>query len=440
MTQAVILAGGKGTRLASVLGGIPKCLVDVDGKPLLRHQIELLKRYGINEIVILVNHASEYIAEYLRGNSFFGIQIRLLDDGSPRGTAGAILSALDHLKDRFLVLYGDTLLNVDLRRMLDIHESSHADATLFLHPNDHPSDSDLVEIDEEDWITAFHPYPREMTGYYPNLVNAALYIMEKRMLERWRAFRSPSDFGKDLFPAMISAGARLKGYHTFEYIKDVGTPGRLARAVTQLRDGTMTRASISYKQKAVFLDRDGTLNEHRGFVRSLDDFTLLPSVAEAIKSLNLAEYRVVVVTNQPVIARGEATFREVKQMHNKLETELGEAGAFIDRIYFCPHHPDTGFEGEVAELKMRCDCRKPNIEMINRAARELNIDLGHSWMVGDSTVDIETARRAGLRSVLVRTGEAGRDMRYAISADAAVDTLSEAVNLILAQQEVADDY
>ncbi len=433
MTQAVILAGGKGTRLAAQLRGLPKCLVDVDGVPLLQRQILLLKEHGVDDVVILVNHAADQVERFLAQNSGFGIRTRLMDDGDPRGTSGAVLACLDALDDRFLVLYDDTLLNVDLGRLVAAHAQSGADATLFLHPNDHPADSDLVEIDDENWVRAFHPYPHDPARCYANLVNAALYVVEKRALAKWRESKSPSDFGKDLYPAMLAAGARLKGYVSFEYIKDVGTPARLARAVDQLRRGVVARASLAQRQRAVFVELYGTLNVHSGFLRNADMLELLPGVAEAVKRLNESEYRVVVVTNQPVIARGETTFDEMRDIHAKLETRLGEGGAFVDSILLCPHHPDRGYAGEVAALKIDCDCRKPNTGLIERAARELNLDLSQSWLVGDTTSDMETARRAGLRAILVRTGEAGMDGKYPAAPDHTVQDLREAVTLITAK-------
>jgi D,D-heptose 1,7-bisphosphate phosphatase len=360
-----------------------------------------------------------------------------VDDGKPRGTCGAVLASFDKLDERFVVLYGDTLLNVDLRTFLAQHKEAGADATLFLHPNDHPADSDLVEIDADGWIQAFHPYPHNPARYYPNLVNAALYAVEKRALAPWRDFKVPSDFGKDLFPAMLQAGARLKGYKSFEYIKDVGTPARLSKASEQLRKGLVGRASLARKQKAVFLDRDGTMNFHRDFIRSAEAFELMPGVAEAVKRLNEAEYRVVLVTNQPVIARGETSFAEVSNIHAKLESELGQAGAFLDAIYMCPHHPDGGFAGEVAELKIPCDCRKPNTGMIARAVRELNIDLAQSWLIGDTTLDLETARRAEVKSILVRTGMEGKDGKYEAKPDYTADTLGDAADLIISRSEIA---
>ncbi|MEH3148689.1 MAG: HAD-IIIA family hydrolase [Methylobacterium frigidaeris] len=430
--QAVILAGGKGTRLAARLKGRPKALVDVDGVPLLERQILSLAAQGVDEAIILVNHAADQIAAYCAARNAFGLaRLRLVNDGEPRGTAGATLACLPELRDRFLVVYGDTLFNIDLARFLAAHERSGADATLFLHPNDHPHDSDLVEIDGAGRITAFHPKPHPEGVHRANLVNAAFYVVERSALDAWRGAQTPCDFGQDLFPAMRAAGRRLFGYTSFEYIKDLGTPARLDKVTDHLRRGVVARANLAVPQACVFLDRDGTLNALRDYVRGPDDLVMLPGAAGAVRRLNDAEHRVAVVTNQPVLARGECTPEGMRAIHARLDAELAEAGAFADRLYLCPHHPDAGFPGEIPSLKIVCECRKPKPGMLLAAARDLNADLARSWMIGDSTGDIAAAKAAGVRAILLRTGEGGRDGRCEATPDATVDDLPAAVDLIL---------
>jgi NDP-sugar pyrophosphorylase family protein len=214
MKQAVLLAGGAGTRLKDRLGGRPKPLVDIDGQPLLGRQLSLLRQFGVRQAVLLVNYAADQIQAYCNTNQDFGLKIDFIDDGEPRGTAGAILAALDALADNFFVIYGDTLLNVHLGHMWQFHQESRADASLFLHPNNHPHDSDLVEIDQDEWITAFHPYPHPRNSLFPNLVNAGLYVVSRAALEPWREFHAPSDLAKHLFPAMIAKSRRLKASNT----------------------------------------------------------------------------------------------------------------------------------------------------------------------------------------------------------------------------------
>ena len=431
MKQAVILAGGKGTRLASVLNGLPKPLVDVCGKPLLLHQLELLCAHGFTDAVVMVNHRAEAIREWLNGVDL-PISVRLIDDGEPRGTAGAVLAALRDLEPEFLVMYGDTMLCVDLTRFWAWHRAvPGADVSLFLHPNDHPHDSDLVETDEAGRIIAFHAYPHPPDAWLPNLVNAALYVVRRESLRAWVDSAGPLDFGKDLFPRMLAAGATLRGYASPEYIKDAGTPDRLERVRNALTSGAIRRASLNETQRAVFLDRDGTLNVEHGLIRRAEDLEVFPFAGSAIRRLNEAEWRTVLVSNQPVIARGEVTEAELRHIHARLETEIGRDHAYFDRIYICPHHPDRGFPGERIELKIRCDCRKPEPGLIFNAQKDLNIDLARSWYIGDSTADLGAAEKAGVSSILVETGHGGLDRRYPHEARFTVANVSEAAAFIL---------
>ena len=436
MKQAIILAGGAGTRLKDRLGDLPKPMIPIAGKPLLEHQLELAKAHGFTDLIFFVHYRADLIEKHFGDGSKWGVRIRYVTEREPLGTAGAVLAGSELLAERFVVLYGDTMVNVDLGRIWKAHEEARADATLLLHPNDHPLDSDLVEVDEAARVLAFHNRPHPPGRWFQNLVNAGLYVLEKEALLAQRealASGGPCiiDFGKDIFPAMVRGGATLLGYNSPEFIKDIGTPARYDRVCAQFANGTIARSSLATPQRAVFLDRDGTLVPDKDCLRSADGLELLPGVAEAVHDLNHHAWRTVVVTNQPVIAKGWCDEAELQRMHNKLETLLGLEHAFLDRIYYCPHHPEAGFEGERPELKIRCDCRKPGIGMIQKAAAELNIDLAQSWMIGDTTTDMQTAKNAGLRSILVRTGAGGKDGKQAATPNFVCDDLQAAVKLIL---------
>jgi histidinol-phosphate phosphatase family protein len=430
--QAVILAGGKGTRLKDRLDGRPKPLVDLGGRPLLERQMMLLKRYGFDQVLVLVNHRADQIIDFCESRGGWSMDVRCIDDGEPLGTAGAILAILDQLADESLIVYGDTMLEVDIDRFHAFHRRDPASAaTLFLHPNDHPYDSDLVELADDNRVLAFHPYPHPAGHDLPNLVNAALYWVRRDSMQAWRGNPGQLDFGKDLFPSMLSSGSILRGYVSPEYIKDCGTPERLDRVAADFASGKIARASLANPQRVVFLDRDGTLNQEVDHLNNPDQLSLLRGVPEAVRALNQSEFRSCVITNQPVVARGECTMEGLRAIHNRLETLLGGHGAYLDRIYVCPHHPHRGFAGERPELKIECSCRKPATGMIDQAEKDFNIDLCGSWVVGDTTADIETARRAGLASVLVETGYAGLDGRYDVRPDFIAADLPGAVELIL---------
>jgi D,D-heptose 1,7-bisphosphate phosphatase len=244
------------------------------------------------------------------------------------------------------------------------------------------------------------------------------------------------DFGKDLFPAMLGRGTRVLAHNSPEYIKDIGTPERYDRICAEFDSGVVQRSALDTPQPAVFLDRDGTIVKEVGGLVSPDQLELLPGAAGAIRELNHRGLRAVVVTNQPVVAKGFCTEADVASAHRKLETLLGREHAFLDRIYYCPHHPEKGFAGERPELKIQCECRKPRPGMLLQAASELNLDLAASWMVGDSTTDLETARNAGVKSVLLRTGHAGGDGKFPGLPDLTAENMLDAVNQILAKTQV----
>jgi D-glycero-D-manno-heptose 1,7-bisphosphate phosphatase len=181
----------------------------------------------------------------------------------------------------------------------------------------------------------------------------------------------------------------------------MGTPDRYAQVSADIENGMVRRRNLSVKQKAVFLDRDGTINKLNGFITKPEKFELIDGAAEAIRKINSAGYLAIVITNQPVIARGEASLEDLEHIHHKMEAELGRAGAYVDDIFFCPHHPDKGFPGERPEYKIDCECRKPKPGMIVAAAKKYNIDLAQSYMVGDDARDAGTGLAAGCTPALV---------------------------------------
>jgi histidinol-phosphate phosphatase family protein len=429
--EVAILAGGMGTRLAERSGDLPKPMVPVIGKPVLHHQIELCRKHGFTNIALLVQHRHEKISEYFGDGSALGVKLCYVIEAVPRGTAGALRDALPMLAERFLLLYGDTFMDVDLRKLWRAHEASGAVGTLFLHPNDHPHDSDLVDINENGAVRTILPYPHPNDREVRNLVNAALYVLDRAGLEDVTPLEGKADIAKHMFPRMLDLGRTLYGYVSPEYIKDMGTPERLEKVERDLIAGLPERLSGRQLRSAVFLDRDGTINLEVSHLKSPDQLELLPGAAAAIRRLNRSGILAVVITNQPVVARGDVSLGELDRIHARLERKLGIGGAFLDGLYFCPHHPDKGFPGEMAELKGPCNCRKPEPGLIDQACRDLGIGRQNSWMIGDTTSDVEAGRRAGLRTVMLRSGHAGSDTKYTVRPDYTAPDLADAVDWIL---------
>jgi histidinol-phosphate phosphatase family protein len=431
--SAVILAGGQGSRLAAQLNGLPKPLAMINGELLLHRQLRLLAHHGFSRVVMLVCHGAAKIKSACRDGRRWNLSIEYVEEARPRGTAGAVLDALEHLPERFLVMYGDTLLNVDLARFWQRRLDENCSVSLLVHPNDHPQDSDLVEVDEANRVIAFHLYPHPPKAAFGNLVNGALYVIERDVLRPYRVPVSTGicDFAKHLFPAMLADGIHLHAYRSREYIKDAGTPERLVQVSNDLQSGRLARGTFTCAAPAVFLDRDGTINEDVPYINAPHQFKLIPAVGGAVARINKSGYLTVVVTNQPVIARGEADEQTLRAIHNRMDTLLGAEGAYLDALYYCPHHPDRGYAGERAQLKIACACRKPATGLVSRACEDLNIALNDSWLVGDTTVDLETARCAGLKPVLLRGRRACLDVKFPQRPDFECLDLSEAVRLIL---------
>ena len=423
------MAGGVGSRMGDLVRDVPKPMVLLAGKPIMEHQIDLAGRYGLTEIHVLTGHKAEVLESYFGDGSQWGVQIVYHREKEPLGTAGAVKQLEGTLDQAFVVFYGDVLMDVDLPMLMDFHRAKAATATIAVHPNDHPFDSDLVEVDGNDRVLAVHNKPHDPKGPRRNLVSAALYVLSPSVfpfIERGRS----SDFGRDVFPRLLASGGTISAYNTRDYIKDVGTVQRLREVEADLIAGRPRRFNRGSAIGAVFLDRDGVLNQPVEPLHSAGQVRLLPGVASAVRRLNRSSRLSVVVTNQPLVAKGFASEDDLEAIHGKLEGLLSEGGAYLDRIYYCPHHPERGHQGERAELKIECDCRKPATGMIDRAVSELNIDLLDSFMVGDRTVDIQAGINAGIGTILVRTGVAGRDGISTCESDFIFDDLSAAVDFL----------
>jgi D-glycero-D-manno-heptose 1,7-bisphosphate phosphatase len=428
--QAVILCGGLGTRLGGLVAEVPKPMIEIAGKPLLVHSIQRLRAAGVTDILMAAGYKADVIRSYFEAHPQ-GVGIRVFDETRPLGTAGCVRALMPHLADRFLVLYGDVFIDFDLREIIDADRGRDAAATLLVRPSDHPWDSDLVVVEGERRVTGFIR-AGEAREFPRNTANAAMYVVGRDVIGLMAA-DTKIDWVKDVFPAAIAAGMTLEA-HVFSgqgFLKDMGTPRRLELVERYLAEKRLVEEARAHPKPitTVFLDRDGVINEEVDLLRDPADFRLLPGAAAAIARLNDAGMRVVVVTNQPVIARGLCSLETLAAIHARMHELLAAEGARVDAVYFCPHHPETHHRdpGSVAELRVACECRKPAPGMLLRAARELDCDLGAAVLVGDRSVDVQAATRAGVRSILLGA-EPARPPRPTLVAT----SLAEAASAILA--------
>ena len=395
------MAGGKGTRVAAIAGDVPKPMIPILDKPILEYQIEVLKDNNLTDIIIVTGHLARRIEEYFGDGGRFGCKISYFTEAEPLGTAGALYKMKD-LSPNFILLNGDIIFDIDFSRLTAFHAEKKAGATIVVHPNNHPYDSALVVTNDENQVTDWLN-KEDARGFHKNQVNAGIHVLSVDFIKKRVQSNAKVDLDRDILKPMIKSGD-VFAYSTPEYIRDMGAPDRFALVAGDIARGIVKNKNLKRKQKAVFLDRDGTINTFNDFITKPETLSLIDGAAEAVKTINSLGYLAIVITNQPVVARGEVDFRTLELIHMKMEMELGKLGAFIDDLFFCPHHPDRGFAGERLEYKIDCDCRKPKPGMISRAAEKYNIDLSVSYMVGDDARDVQAGINAGCVPVFLTNG------------------------------------
>ncbi|HAB88033.1 MAG TPA: D,D-heptose 1,7-bisphosphate phosphatase [Coprococcus sp.] len=435
--KVILMAGGRGSRISDMFPDIPKPLIPIDNIPVLEREIVSLENQGFKEIIITVSYMGDKIIDYFGDGSQFGVSIQYYKEQRPLGNAGALFKLKGQLLEDFLLLNADAVFDVDFNRMINFHKAHGGLVTLFTHPNNHPYDSGLLIANEnnvvEQWIAKEDVRPH----YYKNRVNAGLHVISPQIfdivdidpdkvgnIDEVTGNIVKVDLDRQLLKPLAGSG-KMFCYDSPEYVKDMGTPERYHQVVADFIAGRVYAKNLTNKQKAIFLDRDGVINNYVGFLRNIDEFELLSGVTDAIRKINESGYLCIVITNQPVIARGEVTVAELNEIHNKMETLLGLEGCYVDAIYYCPHHPHKGYKGEIPDLKIECNCRKPKPGMLLKASRDFNIDLQSSWMVGDGVNDIKAGKNAGCRTVYIKREN------IETGADVVVDSLQEFVDKIL---------
>ncbi|MBE6555601.1 MAG: HAD-IIIA family hydrolase [Ruminococcaceae bacterium] len=421
--KTVIMAGGKGTRVAELCPLIPKPMIPICGKTVLERELEVLRAQGLTDIILVIGHLGGVIKEALGDGTRLGVHLTYVEERTPLGTAGALALLKDELADDdFLLLCGDLVFDVDLCRFLAAHREKGGIATLLTHPSDHPFDSVIVKGDRAGRVTAFLP-PEASRGDVKNRTNAGIHAFSPTVLDLFGEVKR-TDLDREILAPLAATGA-LYYYDTPEYVKDMGTPDRIDTVTRDILSGRVKKSNLSSPQRAIFLDRDGTVNRYVGFLTAPDQMVLEEGAAEAIRAINRAGLLAVLVTNQPVVARGDVTEAELDAIHDRMETLLGREGAYLNAICYCPHHPDSGFAGEIGELKIKCRCRKPEPGMLLDAAERFHINLSASYMIGDDARDIEAGKRAGCRTASIGEG---------LGADLWGDSLLACVNQILKEE------
>ena len=508
MTKIVIIAGGLATRMHPITEQIPKCLVPINGKPLIEHQLEFFRTKGFTDFIFCVAHLANKVQEYLGDGTIFGVSIKYVQEQKELlGTGGSLRLAkplLDESKkskfansksnnskiynsesnnlsniidsdnssnrtnslnitnsskinnsdysskttdslnesNDFIVYYGDNITDMDFDKFLAAHKKMKGIATICMRPA--PKDykgSSIITLDDSKRVTTFlekptdeqrKKYENDATGSKIIYINSGIYAFNTRILD-YIPENTVFDIAKQLFPLLIAKNIGVFGYPTTEFFREIGRVEKYEQFCKDVagKNSIYPQNSISSApQKAIFLDRDGVINMNVINLISPTQFELISDAASAIRKINQAGYLTIVVTNQPIISKGFCSFADMGDIHQKMKDELAKDNARIDKIYMCPHHPQSGFAGEKKELKFDCECRKPKPGLLLTAIKENNIDPMQSWMIGDSLTDVQAGTSAGVKTILLSTDN--KEPSH-VDSHLTFQTLTQAVDYILKQ-------
>lgn len=392
--EVAIIAGGSGTRVTEIAAGLPKCLLPLGDSTILDKQLDFFKRYGFKVIHLFLGYGAESVIQHLEPRKDFLFIYHV--ENEPRGSAGKLIDCLSGLENDLIVVHGDLFIDFPIDEMLAQIVDPKIGFIQLVHPSNHMNDSDVVIVNQDYYISRIQMKPHPDDLCVRNLCNAGVFVFSKfwlrRIMELGQKISSQKiDLDRDLVPRLLQEGVIGKAHQNIGLVRDLGTPERLKEfKISVLK-------AFDYRKPIIFLDRDGVINEEKGWIKDFANFHIFEDVGESIQILNQSGFRVIVVTNQPVIARGEATIDDIYKLHASLDMYLARRGAYVDSYFVCPHHTDSGFEGEILELKMDCSCRKPKIGLLIEAILNFPTNLDECWMIGDTWRDRMAAENIGIR-------------------------------------------
>jgi histidinol-phosphate phosphatase family protein len=423
LTTAMILAGGVGSRLRSVVSDRPKVLASIHGRPFLAYLLDVLDRAGVREVVLCTGYMAEFVEETL-GTRFGRMRLVYSRESTPLGTGGAIRAALGRVDAKSLLIFnGDSFCEADLASMAAVHCARRAKATILLTEVPDTARFGRVWIDDDGQLLTF-----EEKGAHagPGWINAGVYFVQRELLESIPAGHAVS-LERDVFPSWIGRG--LYGHPVHGRFLDIGTPESFAEAEAFFNvSGTLRVPTASgtrsvpytFRRRFVVLDRDGTINAEREYLSSPDQVELLPRACEGLRAMRDLGLGLVVVTNQSAVGRGYFDLARLEEIHRHLRELLAREGVELDGVYVCPHRPEE-----------RCDCRKPLPGLLHQAAAELGFNSAECFVIGDKPCDIDLGKAVGATTILVRTGYGAEyEAAGAVLSDFIADDLLAAAELI----------
>jgi len=374
--NAVILAGGRGTRLRPITDSIPKPMVEFQGTPFLEYLIEMVRDQGIDRFLLLLGYLPEVVQDYFGDGSKWGVSIEYSVTAEEDETGRRLKRAQSRIAPTFLLMYCDNYWPLQLDSMSRQFAEGDAKAMVTVYRNADGYTRDNLRVDDDGYVVEY-----DKTRASPDLlgVDIGFILMDRSVIDIL-----PDDnisFEEVIYPQLV-AQRQLRAYVTDHRYYSVGSLDRLP--VTE---------DFLARRPAVLLDRDGVLNvrpPQAEYVRTWSEWEWLPGAKDALRLLKEAGYRVIIVSNQSGIARGKMTETAVDEIHKRVTADALDAGGQIDRIYYCPHGWDEG-----------CECRKPSPGMLFSAQRDFGLDLSRTYFVGDDDRDHQAADAAGCQWAMV---------------------------------------
>lgn len=373
----MILAGGRGTRLQPITLTRPKPMVEFHGRPFLEYIVEMLRDQGFERVLMLLGYLPEVITDHFGDGARLGVKIEYDITDADDLTAYRVQHAADMIDDTFLLLYCDNYWPMRFDDMWAKYLASGADGQVTIYSNADKFSKDSVIVGEDGFVTVF-----DRGRMTPGLkgIEISYAILEKKVVMPLLPAHQEL-FEQAVYPPLAQQH-RLGAYWSEHRYYSVGNLERLP--VTE---------DFLARRPAILIDRDGVLNEkapRAQYITRPEEFRFLPGVLEALRRLNEADYKIILVSNQAGINRGAMTEDDLATVHRKMMAEIEAAGGRVDAIYHCPHDWDEG-----------CDCRKPKPGMLHQAQREWHLDLTRTLFVGDDERDGEAAEAAGCPFELV---------------------------------------
>lgn len=363
--QAIILAGGFGTRLQSVVSDVPKPMAPINGKPFLEYMLEELNNQNFNKVVLAVGYKKEAIIDYF-GNKYKNIELVYSAENEPLGTGGCVKQAMNYIDDEFVfILNGDTMFKVDFGKMSKLNSLSIACKKMFNFDR-------YGEVNIQNGIiTKFEEKKYVKEGY----INGGIYYLPKNIFD---SYDLPKKFSmeKDFFEKYIKK-LNIKAFLSEDYFIDIGIPEDYQKAQYDFQ-----------KKKALFLDRDGIINIDYGHVHKIEDFKFTDFIFDFCKKYQDEGYLLIVITNQAGIGKGLYKEEDFLKLNQYMIEEFKKQGINIAKVYYCPHKPEDN-----------CDCRKPQPGLFKQAIKDFNIDTNESVAIGDKLIDLEAAYNAGIKTL-----------------------------------------